>query len=150
MAENVTGHWDRPFTSRVEALRRAGQRYQDLAAGCGHVRSSAWFNNLVKYGAWYVGPPTRDAWQGLATLLRIDVTHVRTLIAHEWYGVRPSQVSDRVGGLAGHLDALCEDDAVLVGELVRRLSANGDALDDPIFGMTFAEDGPTAPQTGGR
>jgi hypothetical protein len=66
---------DRPFTDRVNAVRAgcSGYRNSDLASNSGDARSSAWFNTLCRTSdPWKVGPPSREAFPGLARLLGVN------------------------------------------------------------------------------
>ncbi len=114
----------RPFTSRIEALRRKGMRFVDLQNGCDEARSSAWFNKLINSSSpWVVSPPGRDTLAGLSALTGASKRQVREWIAEEWYGVVPTEQSARVRGLAGRLDALGDEDFALVETLVQRLAS---------------------------
>jgi hypothetical protein len=115
----------RPFTDAVNRLRSDGLRFQDLATRSDEARSTAWFNNLVNNrDPWYVSPPPKKVWPGLAKLFRSDVGHVRKLIAQEWFQTETasSTVSPRILGLATTLELLSEDDFKLIGKIARRLA----------------------------
>ncbi len=114
----------RPFTDRVNALRRRGDRYSDLATGSGDARSSAWFNNLCNSGdPWKVSPPSRDAIPGLAALLGVSQKLVKEMISEEWYGVgRSEPLSSRVQSLGPVLDTLTDEDFARIESLSNRLA----------------------------
>lgn len=117
-----------PFTDRVNALRGRGLRYADLEARCRRARSTAWFNILVNQGTWAVNPPPQSTWKPLAGLLEVSEDTVREMIAEQWYGVSVhDHVSARVKVLAPRLDALSDQDAALIDNLLQRLTSDGGA-----------------------
>jgi hypothetical protein len=88
-----------------------------------------WFrlycNNLLNaLDPWRVGPPDRNAVNGIATLLGSTPGRVNEMVAEEWYGVAMTDQSARVRGLSSRLDALGSDDAALVERIVQRLQPN--------------------------
>lgn len=113
----------RPFTEAVKAIRRSRRlRYVDLSAACDGTRSSSWFYNLVTGGRGAVRAPEWDILPELAALLGVTPARVAEMVAEEWYDVVAAPVSNRVRDLAGPLDILAEEDAILVAALIRRLS----------------------------
>ena len=94
----ATGFDGRPFSSRLEEIRRLrGYRFVDLEQVAGRARSSGWFNNLLNgRSPWRVQPPSDDTIDDLAHLLETTPTHVREMIAEEWYDVARTEQSGRV------------------------------------------------------
>lgn len=95
------------------------------------ARSHSWMKNMVENGAWgkagtsRVGPPTPDAFAGLAKLLGTSEDAVASMIAADFYGVGDSGgYSARVQRLAPMIESLTDDDADLVELLVGRLNAS--------------------------
>jgi hypothetical protein len=121
----------RPFSSRLEEIRRLrGYRFVDLERFAGRARSSGWFNNLLNgRSPWRVQPPSDDTIDDLAHLLETTSTHVREMIAEEWYDVGRTEQSGRVAALAPRLDALSDEDADFVEQMVQRLLKNGSAAE---------------------
>ncbi|MDT3443319.1 MULTISPECIES: hypothetical protein [unclassified Pseudofrankia] len=123
----------RPFTERIEDLRRRGYRYADLEAGSDRARSTAWFNKLINFGPDAVGPPAQDTFAGFAKLLNVTQRDVAVAVAEEWYGVKAADQSRRVRGLAARINALSKADSDLVEQLIQRLqpSAKSESWSEP-------------------
>jgi hypothetical protein len=70
-----------------------------------------------------VGPPDREALDGIAKLFGTSPERVAEMVAADWYGVRAkSEMSDRVLNLSHLIEALSDDDAKLIESIVRRLT----------------------------
>jgi hypothetical protein len=100
-----------------------------MDAESGRARSHGWWRRLVEHGPWgvgystgRVGPPDREALDGIAKLFGTSPTRVAEMVAADWYDVRTEmEVSDRVLNLSHVLDALSDEDAKLVELVARRL-----------------------------
>jgi hypothetical protein len=120
---------DTPFWDRAKELART-KDYVTMDAESGRARSHGWWRRLVENGPWgsgyntgRVGPPDREAIDGIATLFGTSPERVAEMIAADWYGVRAEiEVSDRVLNLSHVLDALSDEDAKLVERMARRLA----------------------------
>lgn len=101
-----------------------------MDAESGRARSHGWWRRLVEDGPWgkgyrtgRVGPPDREALEGIAKLFGTSPTRVAEMVAADWYGVSTEmEVSDRVLNLSHVLDALSHEDAKLVEDIARRLA----------------------------
>lgn len=104
-------------------------RLVDMQNGCNDARSSAWWNNLIRYGAWNgpgttrVSPPPPEAINGIADLFGVTPEEVNRMIAADWYDVQPApEFSPRVRRWAPLIDRLNTDDANYLRRLLRRLA----------------------------
>lgn len=105
-----------------------------MDADSGRARSHGWWRRLVEYGPWgsgyntgRVGPPDREALDGIAGLFGTSPERVAEMVAADWYGVRAEvEVSDRVLNLSHVLDALSDADAHLVWHIAQRLAGEGE------------------------
>ena len=120
---------ERPFTARLRELHdRSGVTYGAMETQCGRVCSYGWLQRLATCAdPWkdhLAGrkPPSRSALPKLAKMMRVDEPTLRTWIAREWYGVETPDFSDRVKGLAPAIDALSDEAANAVGELMLLLA----------------------------
>lgn len=102
--------------------------YIDLAHGCDRARSHTWWKNLLEYGPWRgpnytrVSPPTPEAITGIAKLFGTTEDQVAAMVAADWYGVHHDGLSARALRLNPAIDALTEEDAARVEDLIRRLA----------------------------
>jgi hypothetical protein len=126
-----------PFLDRARVIART-KEFVAMDAESDRARSHAWWKRLVTYGAWgqgwtggRVGPPDREALDGIAKLFGTTPERVAEMVAADWYGVNTEvEVSARVLNLSHILDSLSEDDAKLVESLARRLAEDrGKVLD---------------------
>ncbi len=96
--------------------------YKDMADGSQNVRSTSWWNNLVRKGASAVDPPPPRTIPAIAGMMSISEAQVRAEVAEDWYGVRAGEeVSARVRRLAPVLDLLHSDDVEYIEHLAKRL-----------------------------
>jgi len=120
-----------PFWDQAREIART-KDFVTMDAESGRARSHGWWRRLVAYGPWgettgagRVGPPDREALDGIAALFDTTPERVAEMIAADWYGVRSTvEVSTRVLNLGHLLDALDEKDAKLVESIIRRLAAD--------------------------
>lgn len=90
--------------------------YVALQVGCDKARSHGWWRNLVEHGPWEgpngvnVGPPPPKTWAGIAKLFQTTTDQVRQMIASDWFGVNPNQLSPMVMQLAPLVDQLTPSD----------------------------------------
>src|SRR5438270_4352897 len=97
----------KPFTQTVIRLNRSGVRYYDMQQDSGEARSSGWFNKVANRER--VSPPPPETLDGLARLFGTTPEAVASMVAEEWYGIRPDEPThDRVKRLAPALAMLSE------------------------------------------
>ena len=113
----------RPFTDAINRKRAEdGLRFIDLETKSSRARSTAWYNYLVNSTTpWKVNPPTKDTFTGLRKLLGVSEQVLKNWIAQEWYGSSPDNVSTRVTVLADAIDALSEEDYVMLVAVLTRM-----------------------------
>jgi hypothetical protein len=133
-----------PFRDRAVELSLR-MRYQDMAAGCEDARSMAWWNNLVRFGAWggpgHLSPPSDVEIPRIAKFFGRSEDQLRAMIAADWYGVSQGdtvEMSPRMRSLETAIDGLTDEDFELVANLVRRLQPSNEELVDTILGKTDA------------
>lgn len=125
---------DEPFREMAQQIGWK-MRYADMEIGCDRARSSAWWNNLIRYGAWNgysgrVAPPPPEALDGIVKLFEtvrpgITKEEVAAMIAADWYQVQCSEVSPRVRQMESAIDQLSQPDADLIESVARRLAFSG-------------------------
>ena len=102
----------------------------------GRARSQAWWRRLVERGPWgsgyntgRVGPPDREALDGIADLFGTSPERVAEMVAADWYHVRiEREVSDRVLELSHVLDVLSDEDTHLIWHIALRLADEGEEI----------------------
>ncbi|MET7643887.1 hypothetical protein ABZS83_09625 [Streptomyces sp. NPDC005426] len=112
-----------PFTSRVQHLFKH-ITYEQMAKECGGTRSASWWRHVqLEQTDLYSPPPPKDL-PGIAKLFGATEEQVAAMIAREFYGVSryPNLRSERERHFAQDLNALSEEDAALVLDLVKRLN----------------------------
>ncbi|MEV4106303.1 hypothetical protein [Nonomuraea sp. NPDC049695] len=83
----------------------------------------------MEYGPWSgpgstrVLPPDLEAIEGIAKLFGTTQGQVRAMVAADWYGVHPNELSARALRLIPAIDGLSEEDATRIEDLIQRLSA---------------------------
>lgn len=104
--------------------------YFDMAANSDRAASHGWWRRMVQDGPWgegsgsgRVGPPGPEKFDGIAKLFGTTPERVAQMVAADWFGVQTeASVSDRVLNLSHLIDALSDEDAEMVEDLIRRLS----------------------------
>jgi hypothetical protein len=127
-----------PFLDRAREISRT-KDFVTMDADSGRARSHGWWRRLVEYGPWgsgyntgRVGPPDREALDGIAGLFGTSPERVAEMVAADWYGVRAEvEVSDRVLNLSHVLDTLSDEDAHLVWRIAQRLAGEGEEASLP-------------------
>lgn len=117
-----------PFQDTAKQISRT-KDYLTMSFDSDRARSHGWWKNLVEYGAWQgpgknrVGPPDREALDGIANLFGTTREQVAAMVAADWYGVYPdTDVSARTLRLGPALDELTDSDAEMLEGLARRLA----------------------------
>lgn len=103
-----------PFRDAVVKLYAWGHglRFQDIAAGCDHVRSATWWNQV--HNAKAVSPPAVELMPYLGKVLGFPAEAVAEMVAAQWYGVTKADVSERVARMAPLIDSLSEEMAAVL------------------------------------
>lgn len=120
---------DKPFTRRVQHLFEHVYTYEQLAKESGGTRSASWWRHVqLEQTNLYNPPPPKDL-PGIAKLFGTTVEGVAAMVAQEFYGVTkfPDHRSDREREFRRDLNALSEEDAQLVLDLVKRLGRHVDS-----------------------
>ncbi|MFE1285977.1 hypothetical protein [Streptomyces sp. NPDC058751] len=116
-----------PFTSRVQHLFKY-ITYEQMCDQSGGTRSASWWRHVqLEHTDLYNPPPPKDI-PGIARLFGATEEQVAGMIAREFYGVSryPNLRSERERHFAPYLNALSEEDADLVLDLVKRLNGEAD------------------------